>query len=109
MDALKTPPPAQQASLPARLSLFTHLGLGAAQLRPQLGDLQLQVPDLGLQLKNPADGRQCHAFAGEPDHVLHGDDLSPGVTPLPTIRTRWPHDTELVEAPQERLLYLEHA
>jgi len=105
----ENPGTGEAASLPARPGRVTRLFLAAAQLLVQLGNLQFQVPDLGFQLENAADGGQRHAFAGEPDHVLDGDDLPPGVPALPATGTRGPYHAELVEAAQKRLLHFEHS
>ncbi len=43
------------------------------------------------------------------DDVLNGDHFTAGVPALPAIGTGRADNAELVEAPQERLLNLEHA
>src|SRR5262249_25439549 len=79
-----------------------------AQLCPQRSTLPLHVPDLRLQLQDPADARQAHARVRELDHVLDHGDLTPCVPALAATRPGRLDHVQLIEAPKERLLDLEH-
>src|SRR5262249_35100916 len=92
----------------APTALLVFLLLVPAQLRPQGGALPLELPDLRLQLEDAADASQAHALVRQLDHVLDHGDLTPRVPALLAFRPGRADHALLVEAPQERLLDLEH-